>query len=62
MKVHLTSMEIQSNTNQVQVQRAGGEGFVHNEVNPDDKENRIIQMWVTPENTRRACRITNYIL
>jgi redox-sensitive bicupin YhaK (pirin superfamily) len=37
------------NTNQVQVQRAGGEGFSHNEVNPDDKENRMIQIWVTPE-------------
>ncbi len=37
------------NTNQVQVQRAGGEGFTHNEVNPDDKENRMIQLWVTPE-------------
>jgi len=37
-------------TNQVQVQRAGGEGFAHNEVNPDDKENRMIQLWVTPEN------------
>ena len=37
------------NTNQVQVQRAGGEGFAHNEVNPDDAENRMIQIWVTPE-------------
>jgi len=37
------------NTNQVQVQRAGGEGFAHNEVNPNNKENRMIQMWVTPE-------------
>lgn len=36
-------------TNQVQVQRAGGEGFAHNEVNPDNKENRMIQIWVTPE-------------
>lgn len=36
-------------TNQVQVQRAGAEGFLHNEVNPDDKENRMIQMWITPE-------------
>jgi len=35
--------------NHVQVQRAGGEGFIHNEVNPDNKENRIIQIWVTPE-------------
>ena len=34
----------------VQVQRAGGEGFSHNEVNPDDRENRMIQLWVLPEN------------
>lgn len=33
----------------VQVQRAGGEGFQHNEINPDDKENRMIQLWVLPE-------------
>ena len=34
---------------QVQVQRAGGEGFMHNEVNPDATKNRMIQMWVLPE-------------
>ena len=34
----------------VQVQRAGGEGFSHNEVNPDNHENRMIQLWVLPEN------------
>ncbi|MDG1859890.1 MAG: pirin family protein [Emcibacteraceae bacterium] len=34
---------------QVQVQRAGGEGFRHNEINPDDTENRMIQLWVLPE-------------
>ena len=33
----------------VQVQRAGGEGFSHNEVNPDDSENRMLQLWVLPE-------------
>lgn len=33
----------------IQVQRAGGEGFSHNEVNPDDTENRMIQLWVLPE-------------
>ena len=33
----------------VQVQRAGGEGFSHNEVNPDVTENRMIQLWVLPE-------------
>lgn len=35
--------------NDVQVQRAGGEGFSHNEINPDDDENRMIQLWVLPE-------------
>jgi len=33
----------------VQAQRAGGEGFSHNEINPDDSENRMIQLWVLPE-------------
>ena len=33
----------------VQVQRAGGHGFHHNEVNPDEYENRILQLWVLPE-------------
>jgi len=33
----------------VQAQRAGGEGFSHNETNPDDRENRMIQIWVLPE-------------
>ncbi|MGR6873785.1 pirin family protein [Pseudomonas sp. HK3] len=32
-----------------QVQRAGGQGFTHNEINPDSIENRMIQLWVTPE-------------
>ena len=34
---------------EVQVQRAGGEGFLHNEVNPDTEENRMLQLWVAPE-------------
>lgn len=33
----------------VQVQRAGGEGFTHNEINPDSTENNMIQLWVLPE-------------
>lgn len=36
-------------TNEAQVQRAGGEGFEHNEVNPDDTKNRMLQLWVMPE-------------
>lgn len=35
--------------NQVQAQRAGGEGFIHNEINPDNAENRMLQLWVLPE-------------
>ena len=33
----------------IQAQRAGGEGFSHNEINPDDTGNRLIQIWVLPE-------------
>ena len=35
----------------VQVQRAGGEGFRHNERNPDGEPNRMIQLWVLPEHS-----------
>jgi len=38
----------------VQAQRAGGEGFSHNEINPDDVENRMIQLWVLPEQSGQA--------
>ncbi|BAJ00520.1 pirin family protein [Shewanella violacea] len=37
------------NAKQAQVQRAGGEGFSHNEVNPDSEENQMIQLWVLPD-------------
>jgi redox-sensitive bicupin YhaK (pirin superfamily) len=50
------------NTNQVQVQRAGREGFTHNEVNPDDEENRMIQIWVTPEKQREPTGYKLYSL
>jgi redox-sensitive bicupin YhaK (pirin superfamily) len=50
------------NTNQVQVQRAGKEGFTHNEVNPDDEENRMIQIWVTPEKQREPAGYKLYSL
>lgn len=36
-------------TGTVQVQRAGGDGFTHNEINPDDHKNRMIQLWVKPD-------------
>jgi redox-sensitive bicupin YhaK (pirin superfamily) len=32
-----------------QVQRSGVEGFTHNEINPDDTPNRMIQMWIVPD-------------
>ncbi|MGZ0187858.1 MAG: pirin family protein [Alphaproteobacteria bacterium] len=35
--------------NEAQVQRAGGEGFKHNEINPDNAKNRMLQLWVMPE-------------
>ena len=34
---------------QVQAQRAGAEGFEHNEINPDASGNRILQLWALPE-------------
>ena len=33
----------------VQVQRAGGEGFSHDEINPDNDKNRMLQVWALPE-------------
>lgn len=38
----------------VQAQRAGGEGFTHNEINPDNFKNRMIQLWVLPETPGEA--------
>lgn len=34
---------------QAQAQRAGGEGFQHNEINPDAQQNRMLQLWALPE-------------
>ncbi|MCF2857704.1 pirin family protein [Pseudoalteromonas sp. SMS1] len=33
----------------VQVQRAGSEGFSHNEINPDNQPNRMLQVWALPD-------------
>jgi len=33
----------------VQVQRAGAEGFKHNEINPNSQPNHMIQLWVMPD-------------
>lgn len=48
--------------NDVQVQRAGGEGFSHNEVNPDEAWNRMIQIWVLPEELGQSARYQTYHL
>jgi redox-sensitive bicupin YhaK (pirin superfamily) len=48
--------------NEVQVQRAGGEGFSHNEINPDDSHNRLIQIWVLPEREGEAAGYRHYHL
>lgn len=37
-----------------QVQRAGGEGFSHNEINPDDTMNQMVQLWVLPDEQGEA--------
>lgn len=34
---------------EAQVQRAGGEGFAHNEINPNETQNQLIQIWVLPD-------------
>ncbi|MBU2969795.1 pirin family protein [Pseudoalteromonas sp. C2R02] len=33
----------------VQVQRAGAQGFKHNEINPNSQPNHMIQLWVMPD-------------
>lgn len=53
---HGQSLEV----NDVQVQRAGGEGFSHNEINPDNKENRMIQVWVLPETPGEPAEYRHY--
>jgi redox-sensitive bicupin YhaK (pirin superfamily) len=48
---HAGSLEHGQNldTGAVQIQRAGAEGFSHNEINPDDQENQMLQIWVLPD-------------
>jgi len=46
----------------VQIQRAGGEGFSHNEINPDNSINRMLQMWVLPEQKGEAAAYKIYKL
>ena len=46
----------------VQVQRAGGDGFSHNEINPENSKNRLIQLWVLPEQKGAAASYKLYQL
>jgi len=50
------------NAGEVQVQRAGGEGFSHNEVNPDSTKNRMLQLWVLPEIAGQRAGYKHYSL
>ena len=50
------------NANQIQAQRAGGEGFEHNEINPDNVKNRMLQLWVLPESEGQAADYKFYDL
>ncbi|WP_257174866.1 pirin family protein [Colwellia sp. M166] len=44
----------------VQVQRAGAEGFHHNEVNPNAQQNHMIQLWVLPDQPGEAAGYKHY--
>ncbi len=50
------------NAGEVQVQRAGGEGFSHNEINPDNTKNRMLQLWVLPEVAGQSAGYKHYAL
>jgi redox-sensitive bicupin YhaK (pirin superfamily) len=45
----------------VQVQRAGQEGFSHNEVNPNGKQNRMIQLWALPDQPGEPAGYKQYV-
>lgn len=47
---------------EIQVQRGGGTGFFHNEINPDSSENRMIQMWCLPEISGQRDGYKKYVL
>jgi redox-sensitive bicupin YhaK (pirin superfamily) len=50
------------NAGEAQVQRAGGEGFSHNEVNPDSTKNRMLQLWVLPDESGQRAGYKHYTL
>lgn len=43
-----------------QVQRAGHEGFSHNEVNPNSAQNHMLQLWVIPEQPDKTASYQTY--
>ncbi|MFY8351319.1 pirin family protein [Pseudoalteromonas sp. SSM20] len=45
---------------ETQVQRAGGEGFSHNEINPNNSQNRLLQIWALPEEFGRPAAYKHY--
>jgi hypothetical protein len=45
----------------IQVQRAGSEGFKHNEINPDNRTNRMLQIWALPEAKGQSAAYKSYI-
>jgi len=59
---HEGSMEHGKNliAGDVQVQRAGGEGFSHNEINPDNSKNRMLQVWALPEEKGQPASYKTY--
>lgn len=50
------------NIGEAQVQRAGGEGFTHNEINPDNTKNRMLQLWVLPDESDQTANYKHYTL
>ena len=50
------------NESEIQVQRGGGKGFFHNEINPDSTENRMVQIWCIPEISEQNPAYKKYAL
>ncbi len=47
---------------EAQIQRAGGEGFSHNEINPDPTKNRLLQLWVLPDELGEPAGYKHYTI
>ncbi|MFD2165792.1 pirin family protein [Thalassotalea euphylliae] len=46
---------------EIQAQRAGAEGFSHNEINPSNQRNQLIQLWVLPDKTGMPASYKTYL-